>query len=286
MNGLITGSIYTLIALSFTIIYRTVKFFHFAHGVVIATGAYFAYFFTISLGVNIILSLFLASVLTGIIGVAIDRLFYFPLRRQKAPNLVYLITSFGIFIFIQNILQLIFGAQILSLRTGEVIRGHSVFGAIITDAQILILVISCISFVILWLFIQKTKIGKAMRAVSDDTIAATVVGIYPEKIITYSFAIGSVLAGVTGVLIALETNIEPNMGFQPILKGIIASIIGGIGSIPGAMVGGFFLGFAENLGVWKIQSAWKDTISFGILIIFLLIKPGGIFGIKTDKEQV
>lgn len=286
MNGLIIGSIYALLALGFTIIYRTVKFFHFAHGVIYTTGAYLAYTFTASLGINIIPSFFFASILAGGVGIAVDRLVYSPLRKQKAPDLVFLIASFGVFIFIQNFIQLIYGAQILSLRTGPVEEGRQIFGAIITDIQILILVVTCVLIVILWLFIQKTKLGKATRAVSDDPIAASVVGIYPEKIIFASFFIGSALAGAAGVLISLETNIEPMMGLNAILKGIIASIIGGIGSIPGAMFGGFFLGFAENIGIWKIQSGWKDTISFAILIIFLLFRPSGIFGIKTEKERL
>jgi branched-chain amino acid transport system permease protein len=197
--------------------------------------------------------------------------------------MIFLLASFGVFILLQNLIQLIYGAQILTLRTGPVKEGHQIFGAVITNIQIMILVVSCLLFVILWLFIQKTKIGKAMRAVSDDPITASVVGIHPEKTIFASFAIGSVLAGIAGILISLETNIEPTMGFNALLKGIIASIIGGIGSIPGAMLGGFFLGIAENLGIWKIQAGWKDCIAFVILIIFLLFRPGGILGSKTDR---
>jgi branched-chain amino acid transport system permease protein len=138
----------------------------------------------------------------------------------------------------------------------------------------------------LWVFIQRTKLGKAMRAVSDDPMAASVVGIYPEKTILMAFGIGSALAGVAGILISLETNIEPTMGFSAILKGIIASIIGGIGSIPGAMFGGLFLGIVENLGIYKIQAGWKDTIAFAILIVFLLLRPQGIFGVKTERERI
>jgi len=286
INGLISGSIYALIALSFTVIYRTVKFFHFAHGIVYTAGAYLAYTFIILLDIDPILSFFLASILAGVIGISIDRLVYLPLRRQKAPNLVFLIASFGVFILLQNLIQLIYGAQILTIRTGPVKEGHHVLGAVITDIQILILVVTCVFLGVLWLFIQRTTLGKAMRAVSDDPVAASVVGINPEKTILVSFAIGSALAGAAGILISLETNIEPTMGFNAILKGIIASIIGGIGSIPGAMVGGFFLGLAENLGIWKIQAGWKDSIAFLILIVFLLLKPGGIFGVKTEKEQL
>jgi len=286
LNGIIAGSIYALIAIGFTVIYRTVKFFHFAHGIVYTAGAYFAYTLIISLHLNFALSFFLAIALAAILGVAIDRLVYYPLRQQKASNLIFLLASFGVVIFIQNLIQLIYGAQILTIRTGPIKEGHHFLGAVITDIQILILAVSIILMIFLWLFIQKTKLGKAMRAVSDDPIAANVVGINPERIILTSFAIGSALAGVAGILISFETNIEPTMGFSALLKGIIASIIGGIGSIPGAVLGGFFLGLAENLGIWKISAGWKDCIAFAILIIFLLLRPRGILGNKTEKKTI
>lgn len=286
LNGIIAGSIYALIAIGFTIIYRTVKFFHFAHGVVYTAGAYIAYTFFISLNLNFVLAFFLAVLVSAIVGIAVDKFVYYPLRKQQASNLIFLLASFGVFIFLQNLIQLIYGAQILTIRTGPIKEGHQFLGAIITDTQIIILVVSLLLMVLTWLFIQKTNIGKAMRAVSDDAIAANVVGINPEKIIMASFAIGSALAGVAGILISFETNIEPTMGFTAILKGIIASIIGGIGSIPGAVLGGFFLGLAENLGIWKISAGWKDAIAFGILIVFLLIRPQGILGKKTENESL
>lgn len=295
INGLISSGIYFLIALGFTIIYRTVRFFHFAHGVVYACGAYVAYavfscWFLVFSGEESYLS-WIVAVLAGVIGAAlvgvlIDRVVYLPLRRYKAPNLVFLIASFGVFIFIQNLLQLIFGAQILTIRTGPVKEGHHFFGAVITNIQILILVVSVCLCAALWLFIQKTRLGKAMRAVADDPLAASVVGINPERIILAAFAIGSALAGAAGILISLETNIEPTMGMNAILKGIIASIIGGIGSIPGAMFGGLFLGIAENLGIWKISAGWKDCIAFVILIAFLLLRPSGIMGVKSQGENL
>ena len=286
LNGIIAGSIYALVALGFSIVYRTIKFFHFAHGVVYAAGAYIAYTLFILLKINPLISFFLSIALASLLGISIDRLVYRPLRKNNAPNLVYLIASFGVFIFLQNLLQLIFGAQILTLRTGPVKEGHHFLGAVITDIQILIMVSSFVLFFLAWLFIQRTKFGKAIRAVSDDPVGARVVGINSEKIILTVFAIGSALAGAAGILISLETNIEPTMGMNAILKGIIASIIGGIGSIPGALFGGLFLGLAENLGIWKIQAGWKDAIGFAILIIFLLLRPSGIMGVKTEKEKI
>ncbi|RKY12790.1 MAG: branched-chain amino acid ABC transporter permease [Planctomycetota bacterium] len=286
LNGIIAGSMYSLVAVGFALIYQTGRFFHFAHGVVYATGAYLAYTLVISLDINPVASFFLAAALAGVVGVGIDRFVYKPFRKQKAPNLVFLIASFGIFIFIQNLLQLIYGAQILTMRTGSVKEGHHFLGAVITNIQILILVVSAALCLGLWLFVKRTKLGKAMRAVADDRIAASVVGINPERIILAAFAIGSALAGAAGILISLETNIKPTMGMNAILKGIIASIIGGIGSIPGAMFGGLFLGIAENLGIWKISAGWKDCIAFVILIVFLLFRPGGIMGVKSEGERL
>jgi branched-chain amino acid transport system permease protein len=286
LNGIIAGSIYALIGLSFTVIYRTVKFFHFAHGIVYTAGAYCAYVLITFLGFNIILAFVISMAFTCLLGMVIDKTTYLPLRKQKAPPLVLLIASFGIFIFLQNLIQLIFGAQILTLRTGPIKEGHSILGAIITDNQIIILVVSILLMFLLWFFIIKTRFGKAMRAVSDDSIASSVLGINPNKTILGAFALGSALAGAAGILISLETNIEPTMGFTAILKGIIASIIGGIGNIPGAMLGGFLLGIVENLGIWHIQAGWKDSIAFAILIIFLLFRPGGIFNVKSEKEEV
>ena len=286
INGVIAGSIYALIAIGFSIIYKTFRFFHFAHGVVYAAGAYLAYTFFILFKINPVVSFLLSIIIAGLLGVCIDRFVYLPLRKHKTSNLVFLLASFGVFILLQNLLQLVFGAQILTLRTWPVKEGHHLLGAIITDTQILIIVSSLVLFFLCWLFIQRTKFGKAIRAVSDDPIGARVVGINSEKIILIAFAIGSALAGAAGILVSLETNIEPTMGMNAILKGIIASIIGGIGSIPGALLGGLFLGLAENLGIWKIQAGWKDTIAFVILIIFLLIRPSGIMGVKTDKEKI
>ena len=203
VNGIIAGSIYALIALGFSIIYRTVKFFHFAHGVVYTAGAYLAYTFAISLGFDFLVSFFLATVLAAVLGLCIDRFVYSPLRQHKAPNLVFLIASFGVFIFIQNLIQLIYGAQILTFRTGPIKEGYEVLAAVITPIQIMILIASVVLMLALWAFVQKTKMGKALRAVADDSVGASVVGIYPEMTIRTAFAIGSAAAGIAGILISL-----------------------------------------------------------------------------------
>jgi len=227
-----------------------------------------------------------AAFLSVILGMAIDRLVYLPLRKNNAPLLVFLIASFGVFIFIQNLLQLMCGAQILTLRTGPVREGYHILSAIITPIQFMIIAAAFTTFALLWCLTTRTKTGKAIIAVADDLYGASICGINPERVILFAFGIGSALAGMAGVLISLETNIEPTMGMNAILKGIVASIIGGVGSIPGALIGGLLLGIVENLGIWKIQAGWKDTIAFVVLILFLLLRPQGILGSRPRGDRL
>jgi len=285
LNGMIAGAIYALVGLGFALVYRTVRFFHFAHGVVYAVGAYAAYGLAAGLRAPVAGAWLLGVGCAALVGIGIDRLVYRPLRTRKAPALILLIASFGVFIFLQNLLQLTFGAQILSMRTGEVSEGHHVLGAVITDVQIVIMAAAVVVLMSLWVVERWTKLGKETRAVADDSLAASVVGINPERVILWTFVIGSALAGLAGILISYETNIEPTMGFNALLKGIIASIIGGIGSVPGAALGGLFLGLAENLGIWKLPAMWKDTIAFGLLIVFLLIRPQGLLGSNQRGDR-
>jgi branched-chain amino acid transport system permease protein len=285
LNSLIAGSIYALIAIGFALIYKTVKFFHFAHGVVYAAGAYIAYTFFHILKFDFISSFVLAVIASGLIGVAIYQLVYYQLQIKKAPNLIYLLASFGVFIFLQNLIGLVYGNQMLlmGIESGE---AYLIFGAAITPTQVALLGVSMMTLLVLWIFTQKTKMGLALRAVADDSRAAQLVGINSVRVTQVSFFIGSMLAGIAGILIALETNLEPAMGLSAIFKGIIACIIGGVGSIPGAVFGGFFLGFVENFGILYIPSIWKDTIAFAILIIVLILRPGGFFGTAPEKEGI
>jgi branched-chain amino acid transport system permease protein len=283
LNGLVAGAIYALVGLGFAVVYRTVRFFHFAHGAVYAVGAYVAYGVAVGLRVPVVGAWLLGVGCAAMVGFGVDRFVYRPLRTRKAPALILLIASFGVFIFLQNLLQLIFGAQILTLRTGLVKEGHHLLGAVITNTQIAIMAATVIVLMSLWLLERWTRLGKEMRAVADDSIAASVVGINPERVILWAFIIGSALAGAAGILVSYETNIEPTIGFSALLKGIIASIIGGIGSVPGAALGALLLGLVENLGIWKVPAMWKDTIAFALLIGFLLARPQGILGRKPER---
>jgi branched-chain amino acid transport system permease protein len=283
VNSIIAASIYALVAVGFSVIYGTVRFFHIAHGAVYTVGAYLAYTFMIQLGWHPAVAVALAVGFSALLGVGIDRSVHLPLRQRKASNLIFLLASFGIFIFLQNLIQLIYGAQILTLRRGPVKEGHHILGAVITNIQILIISVSIVVFLIVLVILKWTKKGKAMRAVSDDPITASVVGINPEAVIIFAFALGSALAGLAGMLVSLETNLEPTMGFNALLKGVIAAIVGGIGSIGGAVLGALMLGFAENIAVWYLPAGWKDAIAFAILILFLLFRPQGILGRKEER---
>jgi len=286
VNGIIAGSLYALIALGFTVIYGTVRFFHFAHGVVFAVSAYMAWCCVSYLNLPLIIAGLIAVLGGGILGLLMNLFIYRSLRKRKAPNLILLLASFGLFLLLQNALQLGFGSDIKAIRIGSVNEGYRILGASITGTQIIIIIASVLLAGVVLLFMRKTRFGKAIRAVADDSVAASIVGVNSERTIAVAFFLGSALAGAAGVLVALETNIQPTMGLNAAIKGIIAALIGGMGSIPGALVGGLFLGLAENLGIWSISAGWKDAISFSILVLFLLFRPSGMFGSRSKGRKV
>lgn len=241
---------------------------------------------------------FFACASSAIAGALIDRVFYRPLRRRNAPaltqlvaSLVFLLASFGAFIFLQNLVQVLAGgAEVLSLRSDiEHSALWSAFGgrlqAAVTRTQIIIVLVAWTLAAAASAMVQFTRFGKAMRAVADDPLGANVVGIESNRVIRSSFLLGSALAGAAGMLISLETNMEPTMGLNAVMKAIIACIVGGVGSVPGAMLGGLFLGLVENLSVFAIASQWKDTVAFAILIGFLVLRPVGILGAPEDGRR-
>ncbi len=279
INGLIAGAIYALVASGFSLIYSICKFVHFAHGAVIAVAAYILYALFSLLGMNFWLAVILTIILISIFG-SIMNLIYKQLRKRKASNVILLIASFALLILIESLILLFFGADVKTIGFIKIAKGLEILGAIITPLQIFIVISSFILFALLFFLMKKTKIGKAMRAVSDNKDVAEIVGISSEKIYMWAFIIGSAIAGVGGILIALEQNLEPMMGTHLIIKGFTAAIIGGIGNIPGAILGAFLLGFSENFGIWFLPSGYKDAIAFVILFIFLLFRPQGILGRK------
>ena len=287
INGLIAGAIYALVASGFSLIYSTCKFIHFAHGAVIAFSAYFLYFLFAILGFEFYISVLLSIVFASLLGYGLNFLVYKKLRDRKASDFILLISSLALLILLESLIIMSFGADVKTIGFIEVSKGLEIFGAIITPLQIGIIAVSVLLLFSLLLFMKKTRLGKAMRAVSDNKNVAEIVGISSEKIYAWSFIIGSAIAGIAGILIGLEQNLEPTMGTGLIIKGFTAAIIGGIGSIEGAILGAFLLGLAENFGIWYLPSGYKDAIAFIILFLFLLFKSKGILGIKKegDKEQ-
>lgn len=286
LNGIIAGSIYSLIAIGFALIYQTTRFFHFSHGAVYTFGAYFAYLFYIELGFDRWLAFPLACVATMLLGVCLEVGVYKPMRNRKATDLTLLIASLGLYIVLQNIISMVWGDDTKTMRTGEVVEGHAVLGARITDIQIAIIGTSIALVTLMALMLTQTKFGKALRALANDPELARLSGINSDRYIMYAFAIGSLLAAVAAIMISFDTDMTPTMGFNALVMGVIAVIVGGIGSLPGAALGGLLIGLAQNLGVWQLPSKWQDTIAFVILILFLLFRPYGILGKKPQKAHI
>lgn len=286
VNGIIAGTIYILVAIGFSLVFSTVRFFHFAHGIVFTAGAYFTFLFKVWLGLPLFFSLVLAIGLSTLLGCSMEIWVYRPLRRKVASSLILLLASLGIYIVLQNVISMIFGDDTKSVRSGAAKEGFNVFGARITPIQILIICVSAVLVVVVALLLKKTKMGKAMRAVANDPELASVSGINSDRVILWTFAVGSALAGVAGILVALDVDMTPTMGMNALMMGVVAVIIGGVGSIPGVALGALLLAMAQHLGVWYISSKWQDAIAFVILAVFLLFRPEGFFGKKVKKATV
>ena len=280
INGLIAGAIYSLVSSGFSLIYSICKFVHFAHGAVVTLSAYFLYLLFSKIGLNFWISIILSVIFASITGFSINQIVYKQLRKRKASNTILLIASVALLIFFESLILLLFGADVKTIGYIKISKGIEIFDAIITPLQIVIIIVSIILLISLFLFMKKTKLGKAMRAVSDNKDVAEVLGISAEKIYSWSFIIGSIIAGIAGILVGLEQNLEPTMGTKLMIKGFTGAVIGGIDSVPGSILGSFLLGLAENFGIWFLPSGYKDAIAFIILFIFLLFRPQGILGIK------
>ena len=289
INGLQTGSIYALIALGYTMVYGIVKLINFAHGDILMVGAY-AVLVAISNGMPFSIALILSIIFCSILGVVIDYFAYRPIRN--APRISALITAIGVSFLLESLALIIFGAtpKIIDTNLIPVFLSPKIkinLGFVnVSMLTIFVIVITMICMFILNLFIRKTKLGKATRAVSQDTGAAKLMGINVNLTIAITFAIGSGLGALGGVLYAIMyPTIEPYMGMLPGLKAFIAAVFGGIGSIPGAMVGGYVLGLLEAYVKGSSLTTWANPIVFGVLILILIFRPNGLFG-KNMKEKV
>lgn len=285
INGLSLGSIYALIALGYTMVYGIIKLINFAHGDVYMLGAFVAFYATTFFHLNFFVALVVAMVLCGVLGVVIERIAYKPLRH--ATRITALITAMGVSYVLEYTTQYFAGSEVKTFPTDLLDNTAFSFGDVrITMMQIYIFVITIVLMIILTYIVSKTKMGRAMRAVSVDEDAAKLMGINVDTTISFTFFLGSCLAGVAGVLVGVYYNsINPLMGMTPGLKAFIAAVFGGIGNIPGAMIGGLFIGIAETLVTAYGSSLYKDAIVYVILILVLILKPDGLLG-KNVKEKV
>ncbi len=284
ISGLNLGSIYALIALGYTMVYGIAKMLNFAHGDIIMVGAYSVIVSAVTLKLPPVVAILIAVVVCAALGVTIEFLAYRPLRQS--PPLAVLITAIGVSYLLQNLALLIFGPEQKSTPALFDLPSLTLGGVTVDGITLLTLGVTAAIMVGLTLFINLTRMGKAMRAVSEDRDAAELMGISVNKTITITFAIGSALAAVASVFFgATYTYIKPTTGSMPGIKAFTAAVFGGIGSIPGAMLGGILLGLIEQLSKVYISALWSDAVVFGVLVLVLVFKPAGLLG-KRVREKV
>jgi len=286
INGISLGSIYALIALGYTMVYGIIKLINFAHSDVYMLGAYIGYVCMTKLKLGFLPSLLISMALCTLIGVLIEKIAYKPLRN--ATRIAVLITAIGVSLFLEYTTMAIAGANVRTYPplTGFMNMSFEIGSVSITMMQIIIVSVTIVLMVLLQFIVKKTRIGKAMRAVSLDSDAAELMGINVNTTISFTFALGSALAGAAGIMVGNYYNsINPLMGMLPGLKAFVAAVLGGIGIIPGAMIGGYFIGIVEVLVSGYGNSMYRDGVVFAILILVLIIKPTGLLG-KNTREKV
>jgi Branched-chain amino acid ABC-type transport system, permease components len=284
MNGLSTGGMYALVAIGYTMVYGIAKMINFAHGEFIMVGAYIAYVFTTMLKMPIFVSVIASIIGCALLGVITEKVAYKPLRGSG--SLSVLITAIGVSYLLQNLFLILFGSAARTFPTYMKSGTLNIFGIRITYISLLSLCLTLVCTGILLFFINKTRLGKAMRAVSEDRGAAELMGINVNNTISLTFAIGSGLGAIAGIIYGMSYSlINPYLGAMLGIKAFIAAVLGGIGNIQGAMVGGLIIGVAEAFTIAYISSTFSDAVVFGILIFILLVKPAGLFG-KNVREKV
>lgn len=286
LNISLSFALICLIATSFSLIYYPTKFFHIAHAAVITFAAYFTFLFANQLSLPFVISIIAAIAMAVCIGLLCEILFYRSMRKRNAPVLAYLIASIGLYTVLQNCISLFFDDDTKIIRTGEVTIGNEIFGAYITNIQIITILVSIALFIAVNLFLQFTSVGKSIRAVSSNPELCNIYGINSDKIILIAFGVGSALAAVAGILSAMDTNMTPTFGFNLLLYGVVAMIIGGVGSTRGLIVGALLVATAQHLAAYYIDTKWMDAVTYVILILFLIWKPLGFSGKRLRKVEI
>lgn len=285
INGLTMGSIYALTAIGYTMVFGILELVNFSHGSVYMVGAFLTLTFVTALRMNIIIALLLSILLTGILGIIVDKVAIEPLRKKNTPKINALIGTIGISIFLQNFVMLVFGSETKNFPM--LIKNSFIsFGSYkISYMQIIIFSISILLMIGLSLFIRSSKLGKAMRAAAQNMNASRLMGINVNRIISLTFFIGAALAAIAGALVgAYYQNVDSTMGYMAGLKAFSAAVLGGIGEIKGAMIGGLLIGVIETFAAGYINAGYRDAIAFAVLILVLVIKPSGLLGKKAFKK--
>ncbi|TLQ41565.1 branched-chain amino acid ABC transporter permease [Ruoffia tabacinasalis] len=284
VNGVALGSIYALMALGYTMVYGTIKLINFAHADLFMMGAFVGYYLVTVLEMNLFLAMLIAMIFCAILGVVIERVAYKPLRNST--RVASLITAIGVSYFLQNTMIYFLGPEVRAFPSPLETSIYRIGNIVINSKQILVFAITVILMILLYIIVQRSKMGKAMRAVAVDSEASQLMGIDVNRVISFTFALGSGLAGIAGVLVGVYYNsISPGMGTALGLKAFVAAVVGGVGSIPGAMVGGYVIGILETIVTFMGGSMYKDAVVYGLLIVILLVLPSGLFG-KNVKEKV
>ena len=283
LNGLQLGSIYALVALGYTMVYGIILLLNFAHGDIIMFGSYVAWIALVQLGLNPAIAVLLAIFGCVVLGVLIDKVAYAPLR--EAPRLSILITAIGVSYLLENCVQLLLGADAKVVPSIIDLGTVQVFGSTLSGTALLTVAVTIVATVVLTLLVQKTRLGKAMRAVSEDMGAARLMGVNVNSTISFTFAVGSALAGIAAILYSMAyQQVSPTMGVMLGTKAFVAAVLGGIGSIPGAVIGGLIVGFSEVFVAAFGLSVWQDAVVFLLLILVLVVKPTGLLGRPVTEK--
>lgn len=286
LNIIVLTSFMSLLSLSVSIKYYCVKFFDLSHAIIISAAAYFVFLFTRKFSIPFPVSVALAIAAASLIGVVCEVLVYRQMRKRNVPALAYLIASIGLYVVLQNCISLFFGDDTKIINTAQVTVGNQIFGAYITTIQITTIFVSIALFISVNLFLHYTATGKSIRAVASNPELCNIYGISSSKIILIAVGIGSALGSTAGILSAMDTNMTPTFGFNLLLYGVVAMIIGGVGSTRGLIAGAFLVATSQYLAAYYIDTKWTDAVTYIILILFLIWKPLGFSGIQLKKMEV
>jgi branched-chain amino acid transport system permease protein len=285
-TGLVVGSLYALCALGWGLIYGTTLHFHVAHGAVFTLAAYYAYAGQKLLGLPLAAAVIGAIVAAAVSGMLIDLLIYQPLERRGAIRTTLFIASLGLLTLIENLLAIIFSPDPLRMDVGRLADAVQLGPVYLNRLHVLSVATAIFAYLALTAFLKYARWGKAIRAVSSSPEMARTVGIDLPRVHLLTYALGSAISAPAGILVAMDVGVEPYRGTTFVLLASVAVIMGGIGSIPGALLGALFLALLENLGIWKIASEWQSTISFGVFLIFIVVRPRGFFGRKIQSAEI